>query len=92
MSTTESVCDVLRTTLSLGRAPLETETALLGSLPELDSMAVVNLLLALEQRFGITVDDDEIGARHFATVGTLCAFVQAKLAGAAALPTEKAQS
>ncbi|SEN80446.1 Acyl carrier protein [Duganella sp. CF517] len=79
MSTTETVCDVLRTTLGLGRAPLDADTALLGSLPELDSMAVVALLLALEQRFGIAVDDDEISARHFASVGTLSAFVQAKL-------------
>jgi len=91
MSTPESVCDVLRTTLGLGRAPLAADTALLGSLPELDSMAVVTLLLALEERFGITVDDDEISARHFATVGTLSAFVQAKLAGATALPAEKDQ-
>ena len=80
MSTLEKVCDILRTTLALGRAPLAADTALLGSLPELDSMAVVNLLLALEEQFNITVDDDEISARHFATVGTLSSFVQAKLA------------
>ena len=91
MSTTERVGDVLRTTLGLGRAPLDADTALLGSLPELDSMAVVSLLLALEERFGFTVDDDEISARHFATVGTLSAFVQAKLAGASELPAEKEQ-
>ena len=91
MSTTESVCDVLRTTLGLGRAPLDADTALLGSLPELDSMAVVNLLLALEERFGFTVDDDEISARHFATVGTLSDFVRAKLAGASELRAEKEQ-
>ncbi|HEX7987020.1 MAG TPA: acyl carrier protein [Duganella sp.] len=82
MSTIEKVCDVLRTTLGLGRTPLDAGTALLGSLPELDSMAVVNLLLALEEHFGITVHDDEIGARHFATVGTLADFVRAKLAAA----------
>ncbi|HWW69875.1 MAG TPA: acyl carrier protein [Duganella sp.] len=82
MSTIEKVCDVLRTTLGLGpnRPTLHAGSALLGSLPELDSMAVVNLLLALEEQFGITVHDDEIGARHFATVGTLADFVQAKLA------------
>lgn len=91
MSTTETVRDVLRTTLGLGRAPLDADTALLGSLPELDSMAVVSLLLALEERFGFTVDDDEISARHFATVGTLSAFVQAKLAGASELRAEKEQ-
>lgn len=82
MSTTEAVCGILRTTLGLGRTALNVDTALLGSLPELDSMAVVNLLLAIEEHFGITVDDDEISARHFTTVGTLSDFVQAKLAGA----------
>jgi acyl carrier protein len=92
MSTIESVRDVLRTTLGLGRAPLDADTALLGSLPELDSMAVVNLLLALEEHFGITVHDDEIGARHFATVGTLTAFVQAKLASTTPHPLQKEQS
>jgi acyl carrier protein len=58
---------------------LTADTPLLGSLPELDSMAVVNVLLALEEHFEITVHDDEINARHFATVGTLAGFVESKL-------------
>lgn len=91
MSTTETVCGILSATLGLGRTPLAADTALLGSLPELDSMAVVHLLLAIEEHFGIAIDDDEISARHFATVGTLSAFVQAKLAAASGLPPEKEQ-
>jgi acyl carrier protein len=55
------------------------ETPLLGALPELDSMAVVGLLSALEERFGITIADDEIDAAVFATVGSLNRFVQGKL-------------
>ncbi|MRX06432.1 acyl carrier protein [Pseudoduganella sp. FT25W] len=74
------VCQILRTTLGLGRMPLTEDTQLLGSLPELDSMAVANLILALEQQFGIEVRDDEISARHFATVGSLAGFVESKLA------------
>lgn len=54
-------------------------TALLGNLPELDSMAVVTLIAALEDHFGIRVDDDEISASTFATLGSLAAFVQEKL-------------
>lgn len=76
----DQVCQTLRSTLGLGNMPLTQETALLGSLPELDSMAVVNLIVALEQQFGITVDDDEISASHFATVGSLASFVRGKLA------------
>ena len=74
------VCQILRSTLGLGQMPLSEDTMLLGSLPELDSMAVANLLLALEQHFGFEVRDDEISARHFATVGSLSSFVHAKLA------------
>ncbi|GJJ03145.1 hypothetical protein RugamoR64_36830 [Duganella rhizosphaerae] len=76
----DQVCQTLRATLGLAKMPLNQDTRLLGSVPELDSMAVVNLIVALEQQFGITVDDDEINARHFSTVGTLAAFVQGKLA------------
>lgn len=58
---------------------LDASTPLLGSLPELDSMAVLELVAALEQRFGITVDDDDVTAEVFETLGTLAAFVDGKL-------------
>jgi len=56
-------------------------SALLGAVPELDSMAVVNVITALEERFDITVADDEIGAAAFETLGSLTRFVESKLAG-----------
>lgn len=55
------------------------DTPLLGSVPELDSMAVANLLTALEERFGFTIDDDEIDGSVFADVASLVAFVSRKL-------------
>jgi acyl carrier protein len=51
---------------------------LLGSLPELDSMAVVSLIAALEAQFDIAIDDDEISASTFETLGSLAAFVARK--------------
>jgi acyl carrier protein len=54
-------------------------THLLGSVPELDSMAVATLITTLEEHFGFVVDDDEIDGSTFATVGSLVAFVQSKL-------------
>lgn len=54
-------------------------TLLLGSVPEFDSMAVVAVLTSLEEEFGIVVDDDEIEASIFASVGSLADFVAAKL-------------
>jgi acyl carrier protein len=43
-------------------------------------MAVVNVITALEDHFGITVDDDEISAQTFETLGSLTRFVEQKLA------------
>ena len=56
-------------------------TPLLGSVPEFDSMAVVSLITALEEHFGILVDDDEISSETFETVGNICDFTEGKLAG-----------
>jgi acyl carrier protein len=53
-------------------------TTPLESVPELDSMALVALLVELEQRFDITVDDEDVTAEVFETIGTLAAFVDAK--------------
>lgn len=60
-------------------ATIDASTPLLGSLPELDSMAVLELVAALEQRFGISVDDDDVTAEVFETLGSLTEFVQQKL-------------
>jgi len=57
------------------------DTPLLGAIPELDSMAVVSLINAFEERLGLTIEDDEIDGSVFASVGTLVDFVSQKLAG-----------
>jgi acyl carrier protein len=77
----EEVRNVLSDVLVLdGRKHFLTEESpLLGSMPELDSMAVVGLLTALEEHFGITFEDDEISAEVFETLGSLSRFVEDKL-------------
>jgi acyl carrier protein len=55
------------------------DTPLLGSIPELDSMAVVAILTSFEDAYGFVVEDDEISAETFATLGTLTGFVERKL-------------
>ena len=81
MNVEQEVLRVLDEVLSLdGRsAGFKRDTPLLGSIPELDSMAVVSLITAFEDRFGIVVDDDEIDGNTFATVGTLADFVGGKV-------------
>jgi len=81
MQSFEEVRDILSDVLSLGdrRNSLNVDSGLLGSIPELDSMAVVNIITALEEHFGFVVDDDEISAKTFETLGSLTHFVEQKL-------------
>jgi acyl carrier protein len=83
LNTEKEVLSLLDEILSLnGRsAEFSTNTPLLGAIPELDSMAVVALITGMEERFGFSVDDDEIEGSTFATVGSLVEFVEGKLAG-----------
>jgi acyl carrier protein len=75
----------LRSLLSdvLGLAParaaaLTADSGLFGALPELDSMAVAGLLTEIEDRFDITIDDDEVDGDMLGTYGDLLAFVHAR--------------
>ena len=80
MRSIKDVEHILLTVLNLGEQHLRPESPLLGSIPELDSMAVINIITALEEHFGITINDDEISAETFETLGKLSAFVDDKLA------------
>jgi acyl carrier protein len=59
-------------------AAFDEATPLFGALPELDSMAVATLLTELEDRLGITIDDDEVDVEMFETFGALVAFARDK--------------
>lgn len=86
MNIADKVKTILDEALSLGGRSAEwtDDTALLGSLPELTSIAVVTVLLALEEEFGIVFADDELDADTFATVGSLTRFIEGKLSVGAA--------
>jgi acyl carrier protein len=76
----ESIIALLARVLALDPASFTRSSPLLGSVPELDSMAVVQLLTAIEETYGFAIEDDEISGAVFATVNTLNDFVQSKLA------------
>ncbi len=59
-------------------AAFDEQTALFGALPELDSMAVATLLTELEDRLGITIDDDDVDVEMFESFGALVRFVESK--------------
>lgn len=58
---------------------LEDFTPLLGAVPELDSIAVLNVISSLEEVFDIQIADDEIDASIFETFGSVVAFVRSKV-------------
>ncbi|SDU84260.1 acyl carrier protein [Microlunatus sagamiharensis] len=74
------VTDVVVETLGIqDRAGnLDASTPLFGAMPELDSLAVLELVSALEDRFDIVVGDEEFGGEIFETLGSLAAFVDGK--------------
>jgi acyl carrier protein len=55
---------------------LEASTELFGSLPELDSMAVVTLAVNLEREFDFEIDDEGFTGDVFETIGSLAEFVE----------------
>jgi len=81
MVSIDEVKQIVGDVLQIGdrTAEMDASTSLLGSIPEFDSMAVVSVITALEDQFAITVDDDEISAETFETLGNLHAFINEKL-------------
>jgi acyl carrier protein len=55
---------------------LEASTELFGSVPELDSMAVVTLAVNLEREFDFEIEDEDFRGEVFETIGTLAEFVE----------------
>lgn len=72
------VLQVLDSALGLkGRsAAFKKNTPLLGAVAELDSMAVVSLVSALEEHFDLHISDEDLTAASFASVGSLCAMLE----------------
>ena len=76
-----AVRGVLGTVLGLSperTAAFTATTPLFGHLPELDSMAVAGVLTELEDRLGITIEDDEVDGEMLETFGALTAFAARK--------------
>jgi len=81
MDVLDDLKSIIGDTLGLGERAraLHAGSGLLGEIPEFDSMAVVSVLTAVEEHFGVQIDDDEVSADIFESVGSLARFVSAKL-------------
>lgn len=76
----DEVKTVLVSTLGLEdrASSIDAGTSLFGGLPELDSLALLELVANLEDRFEITIDDEDFTGETFETLGSLTEFVDAK--------------
>ncbi|SCX07178.1 acyl carrier protein [Mycolicibacterium fluoranthenivorans] len=77
----DGVVDVIVKTLGVEERAhtLTASTALFGGMPELDSLAVVALAVALERAYGFEIDDEDFRGEVFETIGTLAGFVEDQL-------------
>ncbi|MFN7975330.1 MAG: phosphopantetheine-binding protein [Acidobacteriota bacterium] len=77
-----SIKELIVSRLKLDMAPADIDDAapLFGEGLGLDSIDALELVLGLEQAFGIKVEDEEVGKRIFASVDALAAYVAGKKA------------
>jgi len=66
--------------LFLKRAPdeIEEDKSLINAYG-VDSVSLLELVVGLEEEFGISIEDDEFRVEHFETVASLAAFVREKM-------------
>ena len=76
-----SVIKTIKSILNIDRSDvsLDANTKLLVDIPEFDSQAVISVITALEEKFDIEIDDDEINADVFDNIGSLTDFVFNKI-------------
>ena len=64
--------------------PLANATSLLET-GVLDSLSLLRLVLFVQERFGILVDDVDLVPEHFASVDAICAYLRSRTGEGAAL-------
>jgi acyl carrier protein len=58
---------------------LDESTGLLGQGIGLDSVEVLQIVSAIEERYGLTIDDDDLRREHFLTLGAVVTFIAERL-------------
>lgn len=69
---------VRRLKLDIDPTSIEDDAPLFGEGLGLDSIDALELVLGLEQEFGIKVEDEEVGVKAFASVNALVDFIEQK--------------
>ncbi|MFD2167318.1 acyl carrier protein [Thalassotalea euphylliae] len=80
MSLEVEIKELIQESLQLDEvADWDADTEILGAIPEFDSMAIVTVLTLAEENYGIVIEDDEVSADVFETLGSLTTFLSEKI-------------
>ena len=79
MTQTQALKQLLANTLNINTDAFEQHTPLLGSIAELDSMGVLKVILEIENKFSISLSDDEIDTESFESFGSLLNLITSNL-------------
>ncbi len=82
MDSLEMTKNIVRSCLQLGPRSdaFDRNTRLLGELPEFNSLTITAIVASVEDQLDCEIDDAEITAEIFETVGSLADFLDRKLA------------
>ena len=71
---------ILVSNLQLENVDLTPGTQIMGNFPQFNSLSIAGIVAAIEDEVGCTIEDEEITAELFETVGTLADFIASKSA------------
>jgi acyl carrier protein len=74
----EQIKDLIirRLRLEISPADIDEKAPLFGDGLGLDSIDALELVVGLEQEFGISIPDEDVGKEAFASVEALCSYVE----------------
>jgi acyl carrier protein len=73
------VAEVIRSAVNLHHldaSRFTAETSLRDGGLELDSVDILEIIVAIEHKFGVKVDDAEMGKKYFRTIGSVAELIQ----------------
>jgi acyl carrier protein len=62
----------------LSPADIHTDAQLVGGPLGIDSIDVLEMVIMIEKDYGVTIDNKELGAKVFASLGTLAGYIMEK--------------
>ena len=72
---------IVAITVGKNRRPFGVDDSILSIRGNFESYALLELILRLEDAFGIQIGDDELDPDYFESIGTISTFVRSKLNG-----------